>query len=119
MRTQVKQLAPLGVVVLLGALLAGTLLYRTTYNVWPGQGAGSRVEWCGRHYDSDGGGPAISLRQIHATYDASYRVVGDYPPLGLTESQVAARSCGPTVPTVIFLSVGPDQYVAYGLSGAP
>lgn len=121
MRAQLKELAPLGVLVLLGALLAGagTLWYRTTYNVWPGQGAGSRAEWCGRYYDGGGGGPAISLRQIQATYEASYHVVGDYPPLGLTKSHVVARGCGPIVPTVIFLSVGADQYVAYGLSGGP
>ena len=114
-----KHLAPLGVVIVLCAVLAGTLFYRTIYNVWPGQGAGGRVEWCGRHYDGDGGGPAESLRQIQATYDASYRVVGDYPPLGLAPSQVVARGCGPLVPTVIFLSVGPDRYVSYGLSGGP
>lgn len=117
-RSEVKRLAPLGVVILLGVLFAGTLWYRTAYNVWPGQAASSRVTWCGRHYDG-ADGPAISLRQIQTTYEASYHVVGDYPPLGLTKSQVVARSCGPYVPTVIFLSVRSDQYVAYGLSGGP
>ena len=114
-----KQRAPLGVGILVCAVLLGTLWYRGTYTVWPGQAAGSRVTWCGRHYDGGTSGPAESLQQIRATYDASYRVVGDYPPLGLARSEVVARACGPHVPTVIFLSVGTDRYVSYELSGGP
>jgi hypothetical protein len=117
-RARIREFAPLGGVILLGALVGGTLVYRSHYNVWPGQAADSRVTWCGRHYNG-GGGPAESLRQIQATYDASYKVAGGYPPLGLTRSQVVARGCGPQVPTVIFLSVSPDRYTAYGLAGAP
>ena len=28
--------------------------YRTSYNVWPGQRADTRVHWCGRDYQQDG-----------------------------------------------------------------
>jgi hypothetical protein len=119
LRTRAKELAPLSVVIVLGTLLLGTLFYRSHYHTWPGQGPRGRVTWCGRDYNGDRSAPAVSLRQIQATYDASYRFVGHYPPLGLTKSQVVARGCGPVVPTVIFLSVGADQYVSYGLSGGP
>jgi flagellin-like protein len=115
--TRRKGLAPLVGSVVLFAVVVGALWYRASYGVLPGQGAGSRIRWCGRDYD--GGGPAESLSQIQATYGASYQIAGDYPPLALSRSQLVAPEGLSYCPTVIFVSVGPDQYDSYGLSGGP
>jgi hypothetical protein len=98
-------------------LLFCAVWYRATYHVWPGQGAGTRIYWCGRNYDG-GDGPAQSAQQIKSTYGGQWRTGGGYPPLGPRRQLLVPRA-GTYCPTVIFLSVGPNQYLGYGLSGGP
>lgn len=118
-KTRRRRFLLAGGLVLVLVVLLGTLAYRLYYHVWPGQGPGSRVSWCGRDYDyyTQDNSP-LSLRQIQASYGRGYQVAGSYPLLP-PRSQVVSPGCDPTVPTVIFFSVGTDQYVAYGLSGGP
>jgi hypothetical protein len=102
---------------MLAVLLLGTVWYRATYHVWPGQGAGTRIHWCGRNYDG-GDGPPQSAKQIKSTYGGQWRTDGGYPPLGPRRGLLVPRP-GTYCPTVIFLSVGPDRYLGYALSGGP
>jgi hypothetical protein len=46
-----------GSVLMAAVLAAGAFVfwYRATYNVLPGQGASTRVRWCGRDYEWAGG----------------------------------------------------------------
>lgn len=96
--------------------------YRTTYNVWPVQGASSRVHWCDRDYQTDGG-PAQTWQAISAASGAPIRAVGLYPPLAWSGRQLYA----PVVPgarpgacgTAVYLRTGPDGYQAYTLLGGP
>ncbi len=96
--------------------------YRGTYNVFPGQSADSRVHWCYRNYDNDGG-PAQSLRQVEAGATSPVRVVGNYPPLALHSAQLLAEVYpGPhtsSCAVVVYLRTGPDRYAGYELSGGP
>jgi hypothetical protein len=95
--------------------------YRTSYNVWPGQRADTRVHWCGRDYQQDGS--PQTWRQVTAGTSYPVRAVGEYPPLGLTRQQLFA----PIVPhahlsscaTVVYLHASPAEYQPYSLLGGP
>lgn len=103
---------------MVGALELGSIAYRAIYHVWPGQGASSRISWCGRDYD-DYGSPAQSLRQITGS-NPGYRLAGEFrEPLGLSSRQVVSSGCSPYAPGVVFVSIGSDRYDAFGLSGGP
>jgi hypothetical protein len=109
-------------VVILVAAGCFALWYRATYNVFPGQGASSRVHWCERDYQNDGS-PAQSWQQISATTRFPIRAVGAYPPLGLSRQELFAAiypgahpaSCA----TVVYLRVAPGRYRPYALLGGP
>ncbi len=125
MRNQVAQRAVALVVVAAGIF---TLWYRQTYNVWPGQGASTRIHWCTRDYESSGG-PAQTVRQISSEEDLLIRPVGRYPPLGWSREELFAAvvigahpetvSPPPLCAMVVYLRTGPDRYRAYSLEGGP
>ncbi len=104
-------------VLVLAIVFAGW--YRKVYNVWPGQGASARVNWCGRDYQS--GGPAQSWRQISSQVSLPVRAVGLYPPLGWSRQELFAPVSAPSAfcGTVVYLRTGSDEYRAYGLLGGP
>ena len=95
--------------------------YRTSYNVWPGQGADTRVHWCGRNYQQNGS--PQTWRQVTAGTSYPVRAVAEYPPLGLTRQELFA----PIVPhahlascaTVVYLRAPPAKYLPYSLLGGP
>ena len=95
--------------------------YRTSYNVWPGQRADTRVHWCGRDYQQQGS--PQTWRQVTAGTSYPVRAVGEYPPLGLTRQELFA----PIVPhahlascaTVVYLRATPAKYLPYSLLGGP
>jgi hypothetical protein len=105
-----------------------TFWYRATYNVMPGQGASTRVHWCGRDYESDGSSPQ-TWRQISAQERSPIHAVGHYPPLGLSGQELFAAttpeaqrlSVSPPLPCAmgVYLRTGPGEYLAYGLEGGP
>jgi hypothetical protein len=119
------QLAVALVVVAAGVFV---LWYRGTYNVWPGQGASTRVHWCGRDYESFGG-PPQTRQQISSGEHFLIRPVGQYPPLGLSSRELfaavvigaprASVSPPPLCAMVVYLRTGPDQYQAFTLEGGP
>jgi hypothetical protein len=96
--------------------------YRVTYNVWPVQGASSRVHWCERDYET-GGGPGQSWQAITTGSRWPIRAVDWYPPLGWSRQQLFAPifpgaqpgDCG----TAVYLRTGPNAYQAYALLGGP
>ena len=102
--------------------------YRHTYNVWPGQGASTRVHWCGRDYESFGG-PPQTRQQISSRQHFLIHPVGEYPPLALSRQQLFAAvviggprtsvSPPPLCAMVVYLRTGADQYRAYSLEGGP
>jgi len=111
-----------GVAIIVIAAAVIVVWYRGTYHVWPGQGAGSRVHWCGRDYENDEGpGSAETLKQAKAGSSLPLRAAGDYPPLGPQRELLAVSMAGQAAacPTVIFLKTGPDSYLPYSLLGGP
>ena len=116
------------VVTILAAAAGSTFWYRATYNVMPGQGASTRVHWCGRDYGSSGSRPQ-TWRQISAGQRPPVRAVGHYPPLGLPAQELfAAVTPGAQRPSVrpplvcamvVYLRTGPDRYIPYSLEGGP
>src|SRR5215469_8011212 len=54
------------------------VVYRSAYNVWPGQGASTRVYWCGRTYENSSGA-TLSWSDVNQPFPV--RLVGQYPPL--------------------------------------
>jgi hypothetical protein len=122
LRTMVAQRAVALMVVAAGIF---ALWYRQTYNVWPGQQASSRVHWCGRDYQKDGGAPQ-TWHQITAQERTPVHAVGQYPPLGWWGQQlfavslpVAQHGLGKTCAMVVYLRTGPNRYRAYSLEGGP
>ena len=110
----------------LGAGLA--VWYRTTYWVWPGQGASDRVHWCGRDYQRSG--VTWTRRQIAVNEPWPVHVVAQFPPLAFhQESLLAATnpaeaklpvgtrvsSCA----TLLYVPSAPGRYVVYSLLGGP
>jgi hypothetical protein len=80
-----------GVLIAVIAAVGGfTFWYRATYNVMPGQGASTRVHWCGRDYGSNGSSPQ-TWRQISTQERSPLHAVGHYPPLGLSGAGVVRR----------------------------
>ena len=102
--------------------------YRAVYNVWPGQGASTRVHWCGRDYESFGG-PSQTLRQITARETFPIVAVGQYPPLAWTRHELFAAATkamlrqgganSQVCAVVVYLRTGGDQYQPYSLEGGP
>jgi hypothetical protein len=123
--TRAAQLAVALVIVAAGVFV---VWYRGTYNVWPGQGASTRVHWCGRDYESFGG-PPQTRQQISSGKHFLIRPVGQYPPLGLSSRELFAAvvigarrtsvSPPPLCAMVVYLRTGPDQYQAFTLEGGP
>ena len=105
-----------------------TFWYRATYNVLPGQGASTRVHWCGRDYQSSDGSPQ-TWRQISGQRRAPIRALGHYPPLGLPGQELFASatpgalrfSSRPPLPCamVVYLRTRPGEYLTYVLEGGP
>lgn len=104
------------------AAVGFTLWYRTTYNVWPGEGASGRVHWCGRNYQK--AGAPLTRQQAEAqTQFRPLRAEGSYPPLALSPDALLAATypadqkpvaiCAP----LVFLRTGPDSYKPYSLEG--
>jgi hypothetical protein len=109
--------------VLLTVVVVGfTLWYRTTYNVWPGQGASGRVHWCGRNYQ-DAGPPLTRQRAEAQAQFPPLRAEGSYPSLALSpDALFAATYSADQKPvavcaTLVFLRTGPDSYKPYSLEG--
>ena len=99
-----------------------TLWYRTTYNVWPGQGASGRVHWCGRNYQD--AGPPLTRQQAEAQAQfPPLRAEGSYPPLALSPDALLAATYpadqkpAAVCATLVFLRTGPDSYKPYSLEG--
>lgn len=105
-----------------------TAWYRATYNVMPGQGAVTRVHWCGRDYQSSGGS-AQTWRVISVQQRSPIHEVGHYPPLGWPGQELFAATtrpaerlaASPPLPcaTVVYLRTGSGKYLAYVLEGGP
>ena len=122
---RIGQLAVALVVVASGVFV---LWYRSTYNVWPGQEASTRIHWCGRDYESFGG-PPRTQQQISSQEHFLIRAVGQYPPLAWSPRELFApvvsgaprTSVGPppVCAMVVYLRAGPDMYQAYTLEGGP
>ena len=98
--------------------------YRATYNVLPGQGASTRVHWCGRDYERLDG--TSTWAQLTAQESGPVRLVGRYPPLGSRTALYAAvgpasqrRTDGGACATGVYLQTGPDRYRGYTLGGGP
>jgi hypothetical protein len=112
----------LGLVVLAAGIFV--VLYRSTYNVWPGEQASGRVHWCGRDYE-DGGSPAQTWRQITAQAPWPIRPEGSYPPLARSPEQLfaavypAAERSPYSCAEFVYLRTGPDKYHTYSLLGGP
>jgi hypothetical protein len=117
-----------GSVLMAAVLAAGAFLfwYRATYNVMPGQGASTRVHWCGRDYEWAGGGTS-TWAQLTAQTPGHPRLVGRYPPLGSRAAlYAAARPASQREVTGrglcamgVYLQTGPDRYRGYALEGGP
>ena len=122
---RVGKLAAALVVVAAGIFV---LWYRGTYNVWPGQGASTRIHWCGRDYESFGGSPR-TRQQISSQEHFLIRPAGQYPLLAWSPQELFAAvvigaprgsvSPPPLCAMVVYLRTGPDQYQAYSLEGGP
>jgi hypothetical protein len=117
-----------GVLTLAVIAAAGVAVwYRAVYNVWPGQGASSRVHWCGRDYESFGGQPQ-TFRQISAQSAIRIRPTGKYPPISWSARELFAATAQAlrldgrntqVCTTVVYLQTGRDQYEPYSLEGGP
>jgi hypothetical protein len=118
-----------GALVLILAAAGGfTVWYRAVYNVWPGQGASSRVHWCGRDYESFGG-PPQTWRQISAQEPSPIHAVGVYPPLGWSRQELFTAATAQSerraarqslvCAMIVYLRTGPGEYRAYSLEGGP
>lgn len=116
-----------GGVLIVAVLAAGAFVfwYRATYNVLPGQGASTRVHWCGRDYEWTGStvtwGQASA--QEHIDVEGPIVLVGHYPPLGRQAAlyAVPVRPLDDGAPCAmdIYLKAGPDRYRSYDLEGGP
>jgi len=115
-----------GGVLMAVVLAAGAFVfwYRATYNVLPGQGASTRVHWCGRDYEWHGG--TSTWAQLTARTAGRPQLTGHYPPLGDQAAlyaqvvPVAQRSrYGGPCATVVYLQTAPDRYRGYVLEGGP
>jgi hypothetical protein len=105
-----------------------TVVYRSTYNVWPGQGASARVHWCGRDYENSSGA-TMSWSDVSSNEPFPVQPVGQYPPLALSPQQLFAAvtphaqrySVSPPLPCAmaVYLRTGPTTYKAYSLLGGP
>jgi hypothetical protein len=98
-------------------LAAGAFVfwYRATYNVLPGQGASSRVHWCGRDYEWAGG--TSTWAQLATQTGGHPALVAHYPPLGDRAALYSQRPRGDSCSTVVYLQTGPDRYRGYVLEG--
>jgi hypothetical protein len=115
-----------GVVVVAG-FSAG--VYRSNYNVWPGQGASARVHWCGRDYENSDGATMSWSDVVSQNAPFPVRLVGQYPPLAWSRQQLFAAvtphaqrySVSPPLPCsmAVYLRTGPSTYKAYSLLGGP
>jgi len=122
---RIGQLAVALVVVASGVFV---LWYRSTYNVWPGQEASTRIQWCGRDYESFGDSPQ-TRQQISSQEHFLIRAVGQYPPLAWSPRELFAAvvtgaprtsvSPPPVCAMVVYLRAGSDLYQAYTLEGGP
>lgn len=102
--------------------------YRTTYWVWPGQGASDRVHWCGRDYQLQPG-RTETWRQISAQQSWPVHVVGLFPPLAVHQEALFAginpqanRSPGTPVAScaaLLYIRAAPGRYLVYSLLGGP
>jgi hypothetical protein len=116
----------LSTVVVVAVLAAGGFVfwYRATYNVLPGQGASTRVHWCGRDYEWAGHGTS-TWAQLTAQTPGRLRLAGRYPPLGSRAALYATEVTAPQQPpgsactTGVYLQTGPDRYRSYVLEGGP
>lgn len=114
-----------GGVLMVAVLAAGAFVfwYRVTYNVLPGQGASTRVHWCGRDYEWHGG--TTTWAQLTARTAGRPRLAGRYPPLGgqaALYAQVVPVAQPPydgPCATVVYLQTAPDRYRSYALEGGP
>ena len=103
------------------------VVYRSNYNVWPGQGASARVHWFGRDYET--GGATMSWSDVSSNSPFAVQLVGQYPPLALSPQQLFAAvtphaqrySVSPPLPCAmaVYLRTGPTTYKAYSLLGGP
>jgi hypothetical protein len=116
----------LSTVLVVAVLAAGGFVcwYRVTYNVLPGQGASTRVHWCGRDYERLGG--TSTWAQLTAQEPGPVRLAGRYPPLGSRTALYAAvvpasqrTPDGGACATGVYLRTGPDRYRGYTLEGGP
>jgi hypothetical protein len=116
-------------VVIFLAVGFSTVVYRSNYNVWPGQGASARVHWCGRDYENSGGATMSWSDVASQNAPSRVRLVGQYPPLGLSRQQLFAAvtphaqrySVNPPLPCAmaVYLRTGPTTYKPYSLLGGP
>ncbi len=109
-------------------LVAGRAVYsRAAFGTWDASALPTRIEYCDRRYlpgshvtsqriDASGNGTGVlPLRQVGATADGK-------PIFAKPLTDDARRKYGtPPLPCtmVVYLKLGSDDYVAYGLSGGP
>ena|SRR5438876_12125281 len=124
-RFSLAALAALGLPAL---LLSGWLIYsRSAFGTWDPTAQPDRISYCGRTYlpgehvsraiiDSTGNGPGVfSFRQVGSTAGRTPFFAKPLP------DSVRYRYGTPPLPyaMAVYLKVGDDDYVAYGLSGGP
>ena len=118
-----------GGIILVLLLVAGRAVYsRAAFGTWDAAAQPNRIDYCDRRYypgsrvtrtqvDATGNGLGVfPFRQVGAT--ATGRPFFAKP---LPDSVRRQFANGPVLPCAmsVYLSVGPDDYVAYGLSGGP
>ena len=128
---RVRQLA-LGACLLLGLMVVSWIAYsRALYGIWDPLAQPSRIDYCDRRYYP--GSPALHLTR--SQIEASSNAFGSFPmrqvgmsPAGaaiyarpLSDSVRYQFANGPVLPCdmAVYLKVGTDDYVAYGISGGP
>ena len=122
-RTGWRNAATMGAACLFVAAGFGTLWYRVTYHVFPGQ-MPTVVHWCGRDYQEGLTGPQ-SWAQITAQAPVAIRAVESYPPLGpgrlllADTGNASKRPPGQVCAMIVYVQTSPGRYQAYSLEGGP
>lgn len=122
----------LGLCIALGVIAAVWIAYsRTVYGIWNPLSQPSRIDYCDRRYYPGSPGLHVTRSQIDESGNGfmslPLREVGMSPSgaaiyaTPLSDSARHEYPNGPVLPCamVVYLKVGPDDYIAYGISGGP
>jgi hypothetical protein len=116
-------IAAVGISVILLVLAGRSIYSRAAFGTWDPTALPTRISYCDRHYLP---GSHVARSQIDAEGNFPFRQVGttaDGKPIfaqPLPDSE-RHKYGNPPLPCAmsVYLKVGDDDYVAYGLSGGP